>query len=766
MSFAIGLKVLKRLCLEQEPIKWYRAKLSPELFGKYEVDAYEWVRGFLSTHHTLPQVETLIAHFPDVLPLEVLEPSSYYVSLLENKYYYQIINNANLRSQEILAHDQDAHEEAMAVLADAQKAIKAQKYRAKMLDVGKEAGDLVITNYQSIGLIDKARFGWPYMDVQCGGVLAGDVVSFIGRPAAGKAQPLDSKVLTLDGFCTMGSLEVGQPLSSIDGRPSRVEAIYPQGMLPVYRLIFQDGRSVEASDEHLWEVFYRAWESPKIFTTAQLIAKLEHKRYQNRLSIRLAPAEFGTPVKSLFSPYLLGMLLGDGCFVAKDAIRLTTADPETVKRVNSELSAVGLTLKKVPSAKYEYVLREQSIANFNRIRQWIESLGLRGHRSEAKFIPPEYLGADRKTRLELLRGLMDSDGTAGKNGDASFSSSSKQLAYDFLTLCRSLGYKARIQPKKTKCLLSYRIQIVAEDRRELFSLTRKVARVAHARTTHTNHRLTLNSIEYVGLKECQCIAVSHPSHLYFTDDFTVTHNTWLTLWTALENWASDVEKTHNVLFVSMEMGILPISQRLTSMYAGVPIQQIKNSGMSQQTYKKFFSSLLTMKKEESKFYIMDANLAGGVEDVYTLADMLNCTVVVIDGAYLLRHPNKRLDRYTKVAENAELIKQYTNNLSMMTFTSWQFAKTATKKNKKDDSEAGLEDIGYSDAIGQVSSIVLGLFQEEGIETLNSRRIRVMKGRNGEVGQFSIGWDFTGMNFAQIDPPVNGESDENKLLEWI
>ena len=59
-----------------------------------------------------------------------------------------------------------------------------------------------------------------------------------------------------------------------------------------------------------------------------------------------------------------------------------------------------------------------------------------------------------------------------------------------------------------------------------------------------------------------------------------------------------------------------------------------------------------------------------------------------------------------------------------------------EKKKKDGKEVTVADIGMSDEINQISSIVLGLFQHEGVETMLRRKINVMKGRNGEVGELS------------------------------
>jgi hypothetical protein len=94
-------------------------------------------------------------------------------------------------------------------------------------------------------------------------------------------------------------------------------------------------------------------------------------------------------------------------------------------------------------------------------------------------------------------------------------------------------------------------------------------------------------------------------------------------------------------------------------------------------------------------------------------------------------------------------------MQVATFSSWQFNRVASQKKDKGGKGGTIDDIGYSDAIGQISSIVLGLFQEDGVETMNKKTIRVLKGRGGEVGEFDINWDFNKMNFDQIG--ADGES---------
>ncbi len=230
---------------------------------------------------------------------------------------------------------------------------------------------------------------------------------------------------------------------------------------------------------------------------------------------------------------------------------------------------------------------------------------------------------------------------------------------------------------------------------------------------------------------------------------------FLSLYTSIGNWRAG----KNVLFVSMEMAPLPIMQRVAAMYGGTNLTQLKQGAYATPTFKKFKESLLSMSHEDGNLYIVDGNLAADADSIYTLAAQLQCDMVYIDGAYLLKHPNVRLDRYTRVAENVELMKKYTSDIAIPTFASWQFNRGAVKDKKKGE-HGTLDDIAYSDAIGQISSIILGLFQhDDTIEALTKRDVEVLKGRGGEIGTFPIHWDFDRMDFDQI---IEDEQDKEDL----
>lgn len=224
------------------------------------------------------------------------------------------------------------------------------------------------------------------------------------------------------------------------------------------------------------------------------------------------------------------------------------------------------------------------------------------------------------------------------------------------------------------------------------------------------------------------------------------------LYAALHGWKKDAKKTANVsrMFVSMEMGVVPIEQRLAGLAFGLSAGKIKNGSLAQfgkvENFKKLKDGLMEVKGYAAPFYVVDGNLTATVEDLWMLARQLKPDAIFIDGAYLLKHPTEH-DRYKRVAENADLIKKELAPLAPVT-ASWQFARTAAKKNTKKGEKIGLDDIAYADAIGQMSSVVMGLFQDENVEVVKQRTIEILKGRSGETGSFNVNWNWDIMDFSE------------------
>jgi replicative DNA helicase len=221
---------------------------------------------------------------------------------------------------------------------------------------------------------------------------------------------------------------------------------------------------------------------------------------------------------------------------------------------------------------------------------------------------------------------------------------------------------------------------------------------------------------------------------------------WLLCYAAYHAWATQKKAP---LLVSMEMSTLVVAQRLASLHTKLKFGQIKDGALPTWTgpggniEKQFAEKLSMLKDAEVPFWLLEGNLYSSVADIQAIARQLKPDAIYIDGAYLLTHPTER-DRFQRVAENADLIKKELTPLCPV-FCSWQFNRDGAKKKVKD---VGLEHIGYSDAIGQISSVVLGLFEEDSSGTAKQRLVRILKGRNGESGKFATHWNFDSMDFSE------------------
>ena len=378
------------------------------------------------------------------------------------------------------------------------------------------------------------------------GSMGGRHMCFTGSPGTGKAQPLYSKVLTPNGFIKMGDIKVGDWVVTPNGDNARVLGVFPQGIKSIYEIKFKDGGKCRCSDEHLWKVQTRQDRLRHEYRIIQLKDMLdnvvceEYGDSRANYSIELV-RNINFPEKDFFiKPYTLGALLGDGSFTGKHgtSIGFTTADSEIINKMIAELPE-GLQWNHTTSKirPYQYRLskidtNETAKQNKNKYIEELQRLGLFGAYSDSKFIPKEYLTASFEQRLEVLRGLLDTDGSISTKAEIRFSTASAQLAQDVMELIRSLGgvsyhtikpasYK-NVFGEKVLCKPSHSITVsFCSDGIIPFHLQRQVARL------QPNRKLKryIESIEYVGEEECQCIYIDHPDHLYVTDDYIITHNT-------------------------------------------------------------------------------------------------------------------------------------------------------------------------------------------------------------------------------------------------
>jgi predicted phage terminase large subunit-like protein len=140
-----------------------------------------------------------------------------------------------------------------------------------------------------------------------------------------------------------------------------------------------------------------------------------------------------------------------------------------------------------------------------------------------KHIPPEYLMASVEQRMELLRGLIDTDGDVTKDGKVTFNGSNRILVEGVLELLHSLGVKAQITERHTsykgyETRLSFRIMFKLKG---AASLPRKAERT---KDMEGNKARTI-SVELGGRGDVQCIEVEREDGLFLAGKgYVLTHN--------------------------------------------------------------------------------------------------------------------------------------------------------------------------------------------------------------------------------------------------
>lgn len=355
----------------------------------------------------------------------------------------------------------------------------------------------------------------------------------------GKLQAVSSPILTPEGWVKMGDIKPGMFVTGKNGLPTKVAAVYPQGVKALYRVTFNDGSSTLVGEEHLWTVrtanMAHSGDGWVTVTTGEIMRgetinrnNSNGRTYQLSLAVKapngnrrlqipiVEPVHYSNEAEALpIDPYLLGCWLGDG---SSNNGQVTSMDQEIHDLFSSEY-AVGRVEKQQNN--------RASTITYLGLRTKLRELGLLNN----KHIPEMYLRSNPDARLAIIQGLMDTDGTAG-DCSTEFSSSCAKLVEGVIELVQSLGGIARVRTRiptftylgvKKQGALSYRVNIKLPSNMIPFRLKRKMD--SYVVPSKYQPARYIESIKYSHDEEAQCIAVDAHDHLYVTDYYIVTHNT-------------------------------------------------------------------------------------------------------------------------------------------------------------------------------------------------------------------------------------------------
>lgn len=324
-------------------------------------------------------------------------------------------------------------------------------------------------------------------------------------------------------------ISVGEYVMGADGLPSKVVDTY-EGVDQMYKVDSKKFQSYECNSAHKITCYWAIRDTEtKIFgkkyrygepidiTPEQYLSLSAHKR--KHLMLKKGVSDFDNESPRI-DPYIFGMWLGDG-LSNLSTFTITTADQEVKDYLQLHANNIG--------AQVTRTIRGNGLENVriinNKERQVFVAYGL----NKNKHIPEAFLNTSREYRLNILAGLVDSDGFYGRSFE--IVQKRKNLAHDIYRLSLSLGFHTTISEKIAtmrredgtiyRCKV-YRVCIYGE----LHTVPTKIKRKQAVTSEHKNRRTPNRAwfdVEKIGVGEYKGIKLDRSPYMMLKDG-TIVHN--------------------------------------------------------------------------------------------------------------------------------------------------------------------------------------------------------------------------------------------------
>ena len=350
------------------------------------------------------------------------------------------------------------------------------------------------------------------------------LVNLYAGPGAGKCFSKGTKVLMWNGETkNIEDITIGDIVMGDDSTPRKVLELH-QGNAPMYILHRGHSKDIIVSSNHILSLMRyhvnKTWSYEDVSIEEYFAFSKKHKHYS-----RLYKKEINYPLKNTelkIDPYYLGYWLGDG--LSNQLNRFCTADEEVVNYCRNYAKKLGLILKqhsyKNNSICQTYCLSEGNIGDHSKHPLSKNLYNLINN----KHIPIEYKTASMKDRLELIAGLIDSDGGISKNS-YDWINKNYQLTYDFYCIVNSCGLRATMKKCSKHCGdfsgIYYRISITGDLKKIPIKIKRKQAIVNIKDTSKVLREIF--SVEPIGNDDYYGFTTDG-NNRFMLDDCTVVHN--------------------------------------------------------------------------------------------------------------------------------------------------------------------------------------------------------------------------------------------------
>ena len=418
--------------------------------------------------------------------------------------------------------------------------------------------------------------GWSEIDGICGGGLGkselGVVIASTGCHAKG------TKIMQYEGsLVNVESIKVGDMLMGPDSTSREVLKLC-RGSEVMYRIVPTKGAPFVVNESHILSL-KRTNDGTSLTGTIVNISVRDYlrksKKFKHVHKLYRAPVLEFEHIQPVYEPYFLGIMIGDGSVYPN--VRFSSNDKilsEEIRRICSQHDMSVKEYKKTNSEAVDYAMTyRRGVAN--PLMALFTNLGIdiQNFKSGQKYIPQQYKTATFDDRLEILAGLMDTDGSLSNSG-FDYISKSQQLSEDVAFVARSVGLAAYVKECEKSCQNNftgtyYRVSISGNCDIIPCRLKRKKAAT---RKQKKDVLVTGFSTEKLDEGDYYGFELSG-DHLYLMGDFTVTHNTGKSM-VLVHLGTQALKEGKTVVHYTLELQDTVIAGRYDSCLTGLPLTDI------------------------------------------------------------------------------------------------------------------------------------------------------------------------------------------------
>ncbi len=511
----------------------------------------------------------------------------------------------------------------------------------------------------------------------------GQLIIIAARPAMGKCLAKGTKVLMYDGSLkAVEDIERGELLMGDDSTPRKVLSI-ARGRERMYWIRQKKGIDYRVNESHILSLKRSRSKGKDKQDDVLNISVREYLQKSDKFKSRYKG--YKVPVKFMekdlgIEPYFLGLWLGKG---RKSDFRIAIEDKEVVRYLKSYAKRFGLEL----------------------IKAELRRLGV----LENKHIPNNYLINSTQKRLELLAGLIDSDGRYDKERNGyEITRISKSLARQIKFLADSLGFRTSLKKKKSAVKVTgfkgvaYRVRIFGDIDRVPVKIARKKAQpwVGKRSWNQTGIKVEFDKVDdYYGFE-------IDGNSLFLLEDMTVTHNTAFTLNLAQKA----LDDNRGVAIFSLEMPAEELMLRMLSAKTSIPLQNLKVGDLTDEEWSHL--SRATDEMSQKKLFVDD----DGLININQLRSKLRkiktqnpeISLAIIDYLQLMSGTGSK-DRHLEVSEISRGLKLLARELQIPIIALSQLNRGLESRH---DKRPMLSDIRESGSIEQDADIIMFVYRDD------------------------------------------------------